>query len=160
MKLKTYSGVEIDLLNPKEEDILIEDIAHALANTCRFNGHVKRFYSVAEHSVLCANLIENKRYQLDALLHDASEAYLGDITRPLKALLPNYMAIEERFQRVIAKKFGLSFPMPKEVKEIDNRMLVIEAQQLRKEAKVVQIDFHYHEKVVASFLSFFKKYSL
>lgn len=152
MNFYTFSGKEIDLLNPTVEDICIEDIAHALPNICRFNGHVKRFYSVAEHSILCANLIQNKKYRLEALLHDASEAYLGDVTRPLKASLPEYSSIEKNFQRVIAKKFGFAYPMPKEVIEIDDYLLSIERGKLSASSNALPVDFDYHKKLKEAFL--------
>lgn len=89
--MQTRSGVAVDLLNPQEEDIHLPDIAYALARINRFTGHGKRFYSVAQHSVLIAQhllLTTGERdLALGGLLHDAAEAYLGDISSPLKAAL-------------------------------------------------------------------------
>jgi len=78
-----FSGGTFDILNPRAEDVRIEDIAHALSQQCRFTGHTKTFYSVAQHSVLASTLVAAPD-ELWALLHDASEAYMGDMNRPLK----------------------------------------------------------------------------
>lgn len=124
--IATFSGKMFTPLAPKEEDIEIEDIAHALSNICRYTGHVKEFYSVAQHCVLCSWLAP-PGYMLEALLHDASEAYLSDIAGPLKKFLPDYQAAEERLDRVARGRFGLPLEMSEVVKEIDYRMLVTEA---------------------------------
>lgn len=128
-KMHTASGGTLDLRNPKPEQIRIEDIAHGLSHICRWSGHCRHFYSVAEHSVEVARLVstENVRY---ALLHDAPEAYLGDLSRPLKQLCPDYEALEAKLWRVIAEKYGLPLEMPAEVKLADDRRLVTEARYL------------------------------
>lgn len=130
MWIQTYKGhkFEFDELAP----IDIEDIAHSLANTCRYNGHCKRFYSVAEHSVLVSQLVTNK---LAGLLHDASEAYVGDLPYPLKLFFRSIGAydfddLEESLHRKIFEMHNLPWPMPKEVKRIDRRMLTVEAPAL------------------------------
>lgn len=87
--INTFSGIEFDLLNPNPNDIDIEDIAHELSMLCRFNGHCKEFYSVAEHSVYVSYEIDEE-FALIGLLHDAAEAYLGDVPTPLKKLLPEF----------------------------------------------------------------------
>jgi hypothetical protein len=84
--MQTFTGKRVDPLNMQPADIAIIDIAKALGNICRFGGHTRRFYSVAEHSIEVANLVEDK-YKLPALLHDAQEAYIGDIIRPIKGSL-------------------------------------------------------------------------
>jgi len=84
--LPTCSGRRVHLLNPSPDEIAIEDIAHALSHACRFAGHVPSYYSVAQHSVLVSELLD-ERTALWGLLHDASEAYLHDLTRPLKRAL-------------------------------------------------------------------------
>ena len=102
----TFSGLRFWPLNPNPEKILIEDVAHSLAHQCRFGGHVWRFYSVAEHSVHVSNLYPSEDV-LWGLLHDASEAYLVDLPRPLK-LLPEfalYREAERRLQRAVAVRF-------------------------------------------------------
>lgn len=107
----TYGGVAFSPLSPKEEDIIPLDIAHALSYICRANGHFKRFYSVAQHCLACeeeARLRGHSRsIRLACLLHDASEAYISDITRPVKSGLAEYRGIEERLQSVIYRRFGL-----------------------------------------------------
>lgn len=123
------SGRFFDLLAPEEYDYDIEEIATALSNICRYTGHVEKFYSVAEHSVLVSHLVP-PRLALCGLLHDASEAFCGDVSSPLKKLLPEYKAIEERVQEAIAKHFNLPFPFPPEVHEADKRMYWNERQNV------------------------------
>lgn len=127
--IQAASGKAVDFLDASPDQILIEDIAHALSLLCRFGGHCTKFYSVCEHSVRCSWRAP-KGFELEALLHDASEAYLVDIPRPIKILLPEYKIIEEALEKIISKKFGIPFPMSPEVKEIDNRMLSTEASQI------------------------------
>lgn len=126
--IQTYS-VNFYPLDPREDDIDIETVAHALSNLCRFGGHCNEFYSVAQHCVLCSYVAPNE-FKLEALLHDASEAYLVDIPRPIKRMLPDYQSMEQGVEKIIASKFGLPFPMSPVIKEIDNRMLVTEANAL------------------------------
>lgn len=125
----TYGGGMIDPLSPNPDDITLEAVAHALANQCRWTGHVKRFYSVAEHSVLVSRIEPS----LESLLHDASEAYLSDLARPVKhapGLGDVYLECEERLERAIALRFSLTWPWPKKVKQADDHMLCREAQYL------------------------------
>lgn len=109
----TIGGQLIDYNNPTAEMIHIEDIATALSHTCRFGGHVRQFYSVAQHCVLVAMMMKldgngSGELVLEGLLHDASEAYLGDVIKPLKELIaPVYAPIERRFEAVIAERFEL-----------------------------------------------------
>lgn len=125
-KFNTGYGHEIDIRNPDPENIQIEDIAHALSHICRFGGHCFPFYSVAQHCVLVMALAP-ENLKLAALLHDASEAYLGDIIKPLKILLGNaYSDYEERFDLVIANKFGIDKKDLEAVKEFDKLALEIE----------------------------------
>lgn len=124
--IETYSGVKIEFLNPSLDTINIEDIAHALAHQCRFNGHTKQFYSVAEHSVNCSFLVD-KEYQLQALLHDASEAYITDIASPVKQYLSNYKELEKVVMEAIAKKYNFEWPMSKQTSLADLTMLSDEA---------------------------------
>lgn len=126
--VQTFTGRQVWPLNPRVEDICAEDIAHALANQCRYTGHTRQFYSVAQHSVLAAQHCPEA--PLWALLHDAAEAYLADVARPVKRHLTNYRQIEERLERVIAERFGLPWPMPACVKEIDLRLLATERRDL------------------------------
>ena len=125
-----HGGKVIDLTHPDPGLIRIEDIAVALSRICRFAGHTLRFYSVAEHCVLVSRLVPQEA-ALPALLHDASEAYLGDVTRPLKALLPAYRQIERRMERAIDKAFSIdSYKWRVEIKAADIKMGVIEAHRL------------------------------
>ncbi|MCL2838813.1 MAG: phosphohydrolase [Oscillospiraceae bacterium] len=136
--ITTFSNIKFTPATPRIEDIKIEDIAHSLAHMCRGNGHVKTFFSVAQHSINCA--IEAKargygeRLQLACLLHDGSEAYLGDITRPFKKSLPEYLKFEEVLQEKIYHKFlGDVALTPEEnaaIYEIDNVMLYYEMIEL------------------------------
>lgn len=103
--IETASGLKYHFLNPQQDEIVIEDIALALANKCRFSGHVN-FYSVAEHSVLVALRLP-PGLQLAGLLHDAAEAYLGDIPSPIKAVLPDYKRLEKISETAVNKAFGL-----------------------------------------------------
>ena len=107
--ITTYSKKHVTVLDPKEEDIDINDIAHALTMITRAGGHFSKFYSVAQHSICCAlEAVERgygARVGLACLLHDGSEAYLSDITRPLKKNLPEYLKAEEKLQKMIYRKF-------------------------------------------------------
>lgn len=123
--IQTYTGRKVDVLKPKHEDISIIDIAHSLSNQCRFTGHVKKFYSVAEHSYHISKLV-SKEFALHGLLHDASEAYLTDVPSPIKPLLSNYADIENALLVIIFDRFEISGKTPKEVKELDKRMTITE----------------------------------
>jgi len=126
----TSTGKWFDVLKPLPEHIEVSDVAHALSNLCRFGGHSITFYSVAEHSILVSKLIAHRGGSLDnqrwGLLHDASEAYVADLPRPVKQLLPMYHEIEDRVQEAVARKYGLPWPIPDEVHQADNDMLAIE----------------------------------
>ena len=132
----TVSGKVIRPLEPSSNDIAIEDIAHALANSCRFTGHTTSFYSVAQHSVLVSEFVEARAMMewaateqevpglcLWSLLHDGSEAYLSDIARPIKRFQGDfgkiYGEIEENLMKAIAEKFDLPWPMPEVVGHAD-----------------------------------------
>jgi hypothetical protein len=121
----TNSGTMLNAINPNPDDLLIEDIAHALSMQCRFAGHTDEFYSIAQHSIICS-MFAPPGLELEALLHDASEAYIQDITRPLKNKLKGYKAIESKLMKAIAKKFGFNWPLLPGIKDIDNEVLKIE----------------------------------
>lgn len=128
--IQTYSGVHFYPLDPRPEEILIEDIAHALSMQCRYAGHVNEFYSVAQHSVLVSHNVP-KELALWGLLHDATEAYLVDIPRPIKPMLKGYAFIEDTLMREIAHKFYLKGrKIPEEVKRVDAAILVDESKAL------------------------------
>lgn len=119
--ISTVSGRFFDILKPEDYQYDIEEIAEALSNICRYTGHVKKFYSVAEHSVLVSKLVPD-RLALAGLLHDSSEAFLGDVSSPLKKLLPDYKRIENRVQEAIANYYDIPYPFPEEIHEADKRM--------------------------------------
>lgn len=125
--IRTYTDRAVDFLEPRLETINITDIAHALAITNRFSGHTMFPYSVAQHSVLAA-VAAPFSLQLEALLHDAHEAYVGDMPTPLKHLMPEYQELEGRMELAVRTKFGLPWNMSPEVKHIDRRMLATEAE--------------------------------
>ena len=129
--IDTFSGLRFWPLLPNPDDILVEDIAHALAHQCRFGGHASKFYSVAEHSVHVSQLCLSE-HALWGLLHDASEAFLVDLPRPLKQLpeFAPYREAERRLQRAVALRFGLPEDQPASVTEADDTMLGIEARSL------------------------------
>jgi hypothetical protein len=126
--IQTYTGRQFWPLDPRPDEIHIDDIAHALSLQCRYAGHCRRFYSVAEHSVLLARYVSPKN-ALWALLHDASEAYLVDVPRPIKPALTGYKAIENEVMAAVADRFGLSSSMPAEVHDADMRICVDEKAQ-------------------------------
>lgn len=129
--IQTYSGRRFTPTNPYVDAIVIQDIAHSLSMQCRFSGHVKKFYSVAQHSVLVSHLCDSA----DAfwgLLHDASEAYLVDVPRPLKrsGKFQAYLDFEANMTLAICKRFGLPEQEPPSVKKADQAMLATEARDL------------------------------
>ena len=130
--IQTFTGKQFWPLDPRPGDIHIEDIAHALSNICRFTGHCRTFYSVAEHSVRVAATLP-QRCELWGLLHDASEAYLCDLPRPVKrsgALGVLYCEAERKLSMAVAEKFALDWPEPPEVKLADDILLVTEQRDL------------------------------
>jgi hypothetical protein len=128
----TYEGYRIPFENGLSIDprlISITDIAHALSNICRYTGHTSKFYSVAEHSIHVSRLVPAK----DAfwgLIHDAAEAYVGDLNRPLKFHLPNYKRWEATVMSAVIKKFSLHPVIPNSVRLADDQMLVNEMRDL------------------------------
>lgn len=123
--IQTFTGRAFWPLNPRPEDVDLVDIAHALAMKCRYSGHCKRFYSVAEHSVLVSRMVD-PQHALAALLHDAGEAYLPDVPRPIKPKLTGFKEIEERVDTVIARKFGATFPWHESIHIADATILADE----------------------------------
>lgn len=127
--IRTFTGIYMNVFEPTLEMISIEDIAHALSNQCRFGGHLRMFYSVAQHSIHCYQLV-SAEYQLQALMHDASEAYLMDIPSPVKHRLNNYCEIEDNLMKLISQKFHFDYPLQEPVKKIDKQMLQLEWEEL------------------------------
>lgn len=130
--IRTFTKIKFYPLDPVMDDIRIEDIAHALSLMTRANGHFAIFYSVGQHSIICFQEAEARGYgrkvQLACLLHDASEAYLSDVTRPVKAHLPKYQEIEEILQTMIYERFGLVLTETEkqQVKSVDDTILYYE----------------------------------
>lgn len=127
--MQAYPARRFWPLDPRAGEVSIESIAHSLAMQCRYGGHCLRFYSVAEHCVLLARWVE-PRWALWALLHDASEAYLVDVPRPVKAGLEGYKRIEAVVMDAVVKRFNLlPFRIPIAVHEADMRITTDEHQQ-------------------------------
>lgn len=125
----TRSGKAFNPLRPDPALICIQDIAHALSHMCRFNGHCSDFYSVAEHSVRMSYIVPPDQ-ALVALMHDATEAYIADICRPVKPHLDNYADIESRLWSAIRKRFFLPLDLPDDIKHADLVMLATERRDL------------------------------
>ena len=129
----TYSKIHFYPLQPVMEDIKIVDIAHSLSLMTRANGHCKHFYSVAHHTVNCYKEAKvraySERVQLGCLLHDSSESYISDLTRPVKRQLKDYFAIEEKLENQIYEKYGLGDLKEEEIwqiKDVDDALLYFE----------------------------------
>jgi 5'-deoxynucleotidase YfbR-like HD superfamily hydrolase len=133
---QTFTGVKFYPLTCSAGDIRVEDIAHASSNYCRYGGHTRHFYSVAQHVCLCHDHMPQGRHphfkmlRLQALLHDGTEGYLGDVVKPLKVLLKDYQRIERRLERIILSRYGLPTKLEPEVKEADLIALATEKRDL------------------------------
>lgn len=127
----TSTGVQFWPLDPRPEEILIEDIAHGLSNICRWGGHChgSGIFSVAQHSILVSDNLPD-HLKLQGLMHDATEAYLGDMIRPLKRHMDAYRDAELHLWIVICEKWNLPIDLDKAVKEADERALMTEARDL------------------------------
>ena len=132
--IQTFLGNRFFPMDPRPSDFRIEDIAHALSNLCRYAGHCKSFYSVAQHSVIVSEEVGKTfdRWTMEGLLHDASEAYLVDVPRPVKhdPALAGYRQIEKVMESVIAEAFNLTYPWPDIVKLYDDAVLMTERRDL------------------------------
>lgn len=125
--IQTYLGKRYWPLNPSPKDVHIEDIAHSLAYQCRFNGHTKKHFSVAQHSVQVSYLVL-PHLALQGLMHDAAEAYLTDMPRPIKS--SEFKKIEEKNLQAIFERYGIAYPLHPDVKEADLVMLATEARDV------------------------------
>jgi 5'-deoxynucleotidase YfbR-like HD superfamily hydrolase len=154
--IKTFTG-RVDPLNPVPDEINIEDIAHALSRQCRYNGHCVGFISVARHSIWVRERLarqgHDQRLQLTGLLHDAAEAYLGDLVRPIKhtPFGATYLEVEEVLEKVIMERFGLPFPIPQEVRDADNYVLT--------ELELPDLRYTYHGDYVKDEIAFLVEFN-
>jgi 5'-deoxynucleotidase YfbR-like HD superfamily hydrolase len=135
-----YGGGQFSFDNPDASDIDIRSIAHALSHICRYTGHCSDFYSVAEHSVLVSKVVP-KEFALQGLMHDAHEAYTGDVSSPLKQMLPDYREIEDRVEAAVRRRFGLPIEFDPSVKLADIAVYRAEAAEL-----TADNDKYWHQK--------------
>jgi hypothetical protein len=172
--ITTYTGQWFYPTQPDPEAIHIEDIAHALPMICRGNGHVKKFFSVGEHCILCAREAQARGYSdrvvLACLLHDASECYMSDVPRPFKKMLPEYIESENRLLDLIYEKY-LGSPLTdgeqKQLKGIDDDLLWYDLKYLLNEECGPQPEVHVRssyewipfERVTEEYLAIFREYS-
>lgn len=128
--VRTFSGVDVNLLSPQPETILLEDIAHHCAKLDRYNGASPYHYSVGQHAEYVAHILPPE-LKLWGLLHDAAEAYLGDLVSPAKGLVGGpYTEVEDRLMQVVATRFALPWPRPEAVKLADRAVMVAEMYQV------------------------------
>lgn len=152
---RTAKGIKFNILHPTPEMIDITDIAKGLAYKPHFSGFSPKFFSIAEHSLLVERIIANDepfnyKRRMEALLHDASEAYTGDMIKPLKNLLPNFVIIEKLIQNAIYKRYGI---IPSGVKAADNVAQDIEASNFYGKANHEEIRYLSPDSAYADFLN-------
>ncbi len=149
-EIVTFTGRVVDPLDLAPDKVNIIDIAHSLANQCRFTGHVREFYSVGQHSVLCfwfaSELGYPKPVRKQLLMHDGSEAYVADLARPVKraaGLGEAYRAVEDSVQATVAQAFGLRFPFDERVHLVDNALLAAEQRDLMPRFRHIEVPLIY-----------------
>lgn len=158
---RTLSGKRFDLMAPSPEMIDIEDIASGLANQGHFNGQSPYMFPIAQHCILVcdeyalSNPNESDAMKLMALLHDASEAYTGDIIKPLKMFLPNFVSIENSIMQAIAIRFNLPIERMSEIKPYDLRIQNNEYDGFYRDLKITYLDPEFARKL---FINRFKDY--
>lgn len=133
-RISLVSGGFYDFGRPEISEFTINDIARNLSNLCRYTGSLEKFYSVAQHSFLVSMQLEKiglVHLAMEGLMHDASEAFLGDVASPLKQMLPDYKKIEYKVEKAIFDKYELPFPMDKQTKNADTAVFVAERAQLQ-----------------------------
>lgn len=130
--IQTFTGRQYWPLDPRPEDVSLYDIAHALSLLCRYGGHCREFYSVAEHSVLVSRVVP-ERFALQGLMHDATEAYCVDVPRPLKRFLPSYEHVEHVNWVAICQAYGMPVELDETVHAADNSVLVAEMRVLMRQ---------------------------
>ena len=145
----TARGHKVYPLAAETRQIHLEDIAHALSMQNRWNGHTRWPFSVAQHSVMTSLNVVN--YPREALLHDATEAYVSDVPRPVKQQMPEFQDHEERLMKVIMRRFKLEYPLPQEVHDIDRDMLIVEARDLFYPERATMIFGERARRVVAGY---------
>jgi len=165
--LRTFTGKLVDPFHIEPGDIDIADIAHSLAMQARANGHFPIFYSVAQHSLNCALEAQKRelswRVMLACLLHDASEAYIADIPRPVKSRLNGFAEIEEMVSQKICEAFGLADLTAKEkrfVRQIDDAMLyheflAIKGDRVLETEPYISMQHDFSERIIAEVYSDF-----
>lgn len=158
--IRTVNGIYVNVFDPKPEMFLLDDIAHALSRQCRFGGHLKEFYSVAQHSYMCSFGVPSE-FALQGLLHDASEAYMCDIPSPIKANFPEYKIIENNVMKVISEKFGIEYPFHKSIKNRDRELLEYEWELLmlgkNEDMKHIKVDIWDFKTAKENFINRFKE---
>ena len=143
----TISGTRFDAWNIKPDDIKLIDIATGISNVCRFSGQVPWHYSVAQHSLLISRIVPEK-YALEGLMHDAAEAYLGDVPKPIRTGLADYNALMKLVETAIASKFELVYPWPQEVEIADTRMFMTECVAFKRNTAGYGVDASPYANVV------------
>lgn len=167
--IQTNQGKRFYPLDPRPEDVDIVDIAHALSMQCRYGGHAKTFYSVAEHCIILADCvmmgIGNIEHAFAALMHDAAEAYILDLPRPIKGMLPGYVEMESKIEAVIFEKFGVKQESLAFIKDWDRAILMDERKHLFKDplpwgtdCEPLGINLHYlsRERAFGAFMARFE----
>lgn len=130
--IRLYSGAMFDYNAPQDSDVTIDDVAHALSHVCRFAGHIRHFYSVAQHAVNVSRLVPPE-HAYAALMHDTAEAFTNDLPTPLKTAFPVFKELEVKIETAMANKFGFQYPLHESVKYADLQMLLLEKEMLKQD---------------------------
>lgn len=161
--IRTYTGNYVDVFNPDPETLEIVDVAHALSMQCRYGGHMRTFYSVAQHSIWVCEYLEKCGYPkemcFEGLMHDASEAYLVDIPKPIKVHLKDYNDVEDTLMAALSSVFGFTYPLSSQVKIVDRIALEWEWAHLVCEDVEIEGDFEIltHEEAETKFLALYER---